>query len=72
MRMGPYGQAQDHATRAKTEAGLRAEIAEQYPGWDVADVFGGFEAVPAGTPVLRSVTLDGLLGKLADHARRTD
>jgi hypothetical protein len=34
------------------------------PGWDIHRVFAGYEAVPAGTPVLRSTDLDGLVDKI--------
>jgi hypothetical protein len=65
--MGPYGEAYDHVTRGRIKARLKAAITAEFPGWDVHDVFGGFEAVPEGTPVIRSVTLDGLMDKLAEH-----
>jgi len=65
--MGPYGYAQDRVTRDRIESELKAQIAEKFPGWDVHDVFGGFEAVPAGTPVIRASALESLIGKLAER-----
>lgn len=66
--MGPYGEAEDSTARDKAEARLRAAIAEEFPDVDIHSVFGGFEAVPAGTVVIRAMTLDSMMGKLA--ARR--
>lgn len=40
---------------------------EAFPDWDIHRVFGGYEAVPKGTPVVRSIDLDGLAQKL--HSR---
>ena len=36
----------------------------EFTGWDIIEVFGGYLAVPAGTPVVRSTTAGGLAGKL--------
>jgi hypothetical protein len=36
----------------------------QFPEWDITRVFGGFEAVPQGTTVLRAMFVDGLAEKL--------
>jgi len=48
---------------AENERGLAAARGE-FPGWDFRKVFGGWEAVPAGTPVIPGITLDSVLGKL--------
>jgi len=57
--------------RAEREKQLRAEIAEEFPDWEVERVWGiGFMAFPKGTPVLRSITLDGLKAKLETHKER--
>lgn len=32
--------------------------------WDILEVFGGYLAVPDGTMIVQSMTLDGLVGKL--------
>jgi|HubBroStandDraft_2_1064218.scaffolds.fasta_scaffold269479_4 hypothetical protein len=66
--MGPYGYAEDSAAREKAEARLLAAIAEEFPDVDIHGVFGGYEALPRGTEVIRAMTLDSMMGKLA--ARR--
>jgi hypothetical protein len=43
---------------------LIAALKERYPGWDIHRVFGGWEAVPAGTAVIRSMDLEGIGEKL--------
>ena len=45
------------------EASLEA-AREAFREWDIHEVFGGYMAVPAGTPVVRSTTLDGVTLKL--------
>jgi hypothetical protein len=52
----------------RTEMYLRA-AREAFPGWDFHEVFGGWEAVPAGTTVVRSEDLDGIVSKLRERAR---
>jgi hypothetical protein len=47
-----------------TEAALKA-LRERYPDWDIHQVFGGWEAVPAGTGVIRAIWLESLEEKLA-------
>lgn len=37
---------------------------KEFPDWDFHQVFGGWEAVPAGTPVIRSIDLEGVVEKL--------
>jgi hypothetical protein len=71
--MGP-GQGLDANARAagvRTAAERQAETErllqiarEEFPEWEVREVFGGWEAVPAGTPVIRSSDLQGVLDKL--------
>jgi hypothetical protein len=57
------------ADRAAWERQLMAEIAVEFPDWDVEHVPGiGFEAFPKGTVILRTITLDRMKGKLAKHA----
>lgn len=68
MGLGPFGNAEDSTARDKAETRLRAAIGEEFPDVDIHIVFGGFEAVPAGTVVIRASTLETLMGKLA--ARR--
>jgi hypothetical protein len=61
--MGP-----DHTRTAASvdaETGRRiAAAGEEFPDWDIREVFGGFEAVPAGTPVIRAMFIDVLIEKL--------
>ena len=57
--------------RAEREKQLHAEIAVEFPVWEVERVWGiGFVAFPKGTPVLRSITLDGLKAKLETNKER--
>jgi hypothetical protein len=57
--------------RAERERLLAAELAVEYPDWDIERVPGlGFEARPKGTQVLHSITIDGLKAKLEKHAER--
>ena len=65
--MGPYGYAEDSAAREKAEARLLAAIAEEFPDIDIHGVFGGYEALPRGTEVIRAMTLDSMMGKLAER-----
>jgi hypothetical protein len=60
--MGPMG---DRPSAAAREADRYVDAArEEFPGWDFHEVFGGWEAVPAGTPVIRAMFIDALLEKL--------
>jgi len=54
--------------RDREQAKALADLAADFPGWDVHEVFGGWEAVPEGTPVVRSSTIGGLAEKLAEQA----
>ena len=56
--------------RDRQQTRALADLAEQFPGWDVHEVFGGWEAIPEGTPVVRSSTLEGLGEKLAQEERQ--
>jgi hypothetical protein len=47
---------------------LEAARAE-FPDWEITRQWSGYEAAPKGTPVLRSMFLDGLMEKLRE--RRT-
>jgi hypothetical protein len=53
-----------------TEAHLIAAREAFRDTHDIIEVFGGFLAVPAGTPIVQSTTIGGLTGKLRrlDHA----
>jgi hypothetical protein len=51
--------------RAAREERLMAEIAEEFPAWEVERVWGvGFVAFPKGTTVLRSIELSAMKAKL--------
>jgi hypothetical protein len=43
---------------------LLAYIAARHPGWDVHRIFGGWEAVPRKTRVIRGVYLDSIAERL--------
>lgn len=43
------------------------EVRRRHPGWDVIEVFGGFEAVPEGTTVVRAMWLSILDAKLGSE-----
>jgi len=52
---------------AETERALAAMRAE-FPGRDFLEVFGGWMAVPEGTPVVFGVDLDSVAEKLRDRS----
>lgn len=52
-----------YRTVATREAALQ-RMRAKHPAWDIHEVFGGYEAVPAGTSVVRSTDLEGLDEKL--------
>jgi hypothetical protein len=54
----PHETAHDRRLQAAREA---------YPDWDITAVFGGFLAVPKGTPVLQSMFVDGLVEKIREQ-----
>lgn len=66
--MGPY--MSDRADAPDTEASLIAARDAFRGTHDIIEVFGGYLAVPAGTPIVQSTTIGGLTGKLRrlDHA----
>jgi hypothetical protein len=41
---------------------------EAFPEWDIIRVFGGYLAVPKGTPVVQSIDLDGISEKIRRSA----
>ena len=56
-----------------TDPGDEADVAAlkaRYPDWDIYRVFGGWEAVPAGTQVLRAMFAEALESKLAEQEGR--
>jgi len=59
MRPGSYRSDDILADEGALEAAR-----EEFREWDIIEVFGGYMAVPAGTPVVRASTVGGLSGKL--------
>lgn len=59
QEMGPM----EDSVVAKGDSRLEA-AREAYPAWDIHRVFGGYEAVPKGTVVIRSVDVDGVVEKI--------
>lgn len=54
-------------TAAQVEAYNEEALAaarEEFPGWDFYQVFGGWEAVPGQTLIVRAMYLETLLDKL--------
>lgn len=51
------------AASGETDPQLEAARAA-FPEWDISRQWSGYEAVPKGTTVVRSMFLDGLLEKL--------
>jgi len=37
---------------------------ETFPDWEIRPLFGGYVAVPKGTPVITSVDVDGMVMKI--------
>ncbi len=37
---------------------------EAFPEWDIYHVFGGYLAVPKGTPIIQSIDTDGIVEKI--------
>jgi hypothetical protein len=63
--MGPEHRVIATAAAPAGEDEKQLEAARQaFPGWDFHQVFGGWEAVPAGTPVVRSMFLESLVERL--------
>jgi hypothetical protein len=67
MNMGPDNHhlslVPDLPLRGEPEPSL-AEVRRRHPDFDIIRVFGGYEAVPRGTPVIRAVWLSSLDEKL--------
>jgi hypothetical protein len=64
--MGPDSQPESIPApplRGDAEPSLE-EVRRRHPGYDVLRVFGGFEAVPKGTPVIRAAWLSSMDQKL--------
>lgn len=61
--MGPHHIRTAESVSANTGRRIAA-AREEFPKWDFHEVFGGFEAVPADTPVIRAMFIDVLLEKL--------
>lgn len=43
-----------------------AEARAEFPEWDIREVFGGWLAVPVGTPVIQGMYLDSIREKLRE------
>lgn len=65
--MGPTGHPHETAHDRRLEAAREA-----FPDWDIYQVFGGFLAVPKGTPVIQSMFLEGLAEKILSERTRSD
>lgn len=50
--------------RLRLEREAAAAIAEEFPDWEWSTMSGTYRAMPAGTPVIDSRTLPGVLAKL--------
>jgi hypothetical protein len=70
--MGAYGQPVNSRQEDATDAELMAYISAHHPGWEIHRVFGGYEAVPAGTAVIRSPYLSSIAEKLDGLSGQTD
>ena len=56
------------AAERQAETGrLLAAARAEFPHWSFSEVFGGWLAVPAGTPVVQSVDLEGVIEKLRER-----
>jgi hypothetical protein len=64
--MGPHGIRTAAQRDAETDRRLRA-AREAYPEWDITPVFAGYLATPAGTPVIQSTDIDGIVAKIRRH-----
>jgi hypothetical protein len=63
--MGPDREVETVADLREAQAERNLRLAqEEFPDWDFLRVFGGWQAVPKGTPVIKSVYLETLLEKL--------
>jgi hypothetical protein len=59
--MGPTG---DQTAYARDEDRRLEAAREAFPEWDMTAVFGGFLAVPKGTPVIQGMFLDVIVEKI--------
>ena len=59
--MGPTG---DQTAYARDEDRRLQAAREAFPEWDITAVFGGYLAVPKGTPVIQGMFLDGIAEKI--------
>ena len=70
--MGSYGQPVSSRSDDVTDAELMAYISAHHPGWEIHPVFGGYEAAPAGTVIIRSAYLSSIAEKLDGLSEQTD
>jgi hypothetical protein len=54
---------EQHSTLDQYDSRLLA-AREAFPEWDIYRVFGGYLAVPKGTPVVQSIDTDGIVEKI--------
>ena len=62
--VGPIGGFPTAEQRSAREDRQLRDLREEFPNWEFRRVFGGWMAVPEGTPVVQSVDLDGVAEKL--------
>jgi hypothetical protein len=67
--VGPIGDMPTAAQRNAREEWLLKAAREAFPGWDFRRVFGGWEAVPTGTPVIQGIDLEVVMEKLRSRQR---
>jgi hypothetical protein len=61
--MGPF--IGETTIRDEEAAARQLEAARAaFPGYDLIETWDGYAAVPAGTQVIRAITVDGLVAKL--------
>jgi hypothetical protein len=58
----------EHSTRDMREQSRLRAAEQAFPDWDFHQVFGGWEAVPKGSPVIRGMDLDSVVAKLRMRA----
>jgi hypothetical protein len=56
--------------RDEAEQRLLKATQETFPNWDFHKIFGGWEAVPRETPVIRGVDLHSIIEKLTDYTEK--
>lgn len=62
--MEPHGQPVSNRSDDVTDAEVMAYLSAHHPGWEIHRVFGGYEAVPTGTVIIRGVHLSSIAEKL--------